>query len=183
MYFLFVNINSSPVHGTSPYLLNVKPGETNPDETIILSDSGEVEGVAGRELMLQVQARDVNRNNRDEGGDTFRAVLETSSVDGSNEEHHCKVDYDGGGIYSLVCSAMPKAGDCQLHIDVLIDEEWLSIKSSPFNGTIHPGYAIPETTTVTSGCIAISDESGESSIAFESHAGLYSNFVVSVWCC
>lgn len=183
LYFLFVNINSSPVHGTSPYLLNVKPGETNPDETIILSDSGEVEGVAGRELMLQVQARDVNRNNRDEGGDTFRAVLETSSVDGSNEEHHCKVDYDGGGIYSLVCSAMPKAGDCQLHIDVLIDEEWLSIKSSPFKGTIHPGYAIPETTTVTSGCIAISDESGESSIAFESHAGLYSNFVVSVWCC
>lgn len=183
LYFLFVNIYSSPVHGTSPYLLNVKPGETNPDETIILSDSGEVEGVAGRELMLQVQARDVNRNNRDEGGDTFRAVLEPSSVDGSNEEHHCKVDYDGGGIYSLVCSAMPKAGDYQLHIDVLIDEEWLSIKSSPFNGTIHPGYAIPETTTVTSGCIAISDESGESSIAFESHAGLYSNFVVSVWCC
>lgn len=165
----------------SPFLLNVQPGATDPKEsTLIFADK--IEGITGRGLLLELQAMDCNGNTRHEGGDKILAFV-TQSPDGSmhNEHRNCLSEYAGGGRYSLKCPPMSESGSFQLNVHIIDDYGDLHpIKFSPFDVTIYPGNATPETTQVISGGIKTGTGSGGITMQFFSKAGLFGTFIVSL---
>jgi hypothetical protein len=174
VYFLSTTVNGSPVKG-SPFVVNVQPGETNPRECHLLGVGGGIEGVTGRELVLDFQAMDINRNKRHNGDDKIIAVMTPLSVAGHQETLHCNSEYITDGLYSITCLAATHSGSYLLDVGLLIDSGMQPIKSSPFNIIIFPGHAIPETTQVTPGGSA---EFSQTTVKFTSKARQWATFVV-----
>ena len=92
VYFLSINVFGSPIKG-SPFVLNVQPGETEPQESTLLNVGGGIKGVTGRELVLEFQAMDINRNTRTRGDDEIMAVMTPVSVAGHQETLYCNSKY------------------------------------------------------------------------------------------
>ena len=171
IYFLFVKINGSDIK-ESPFLLRVEPGETDPLHTLLLVDESIVE-VTEKAIQLEMQAMDVNDNKRHTGGDDIRASLITSPGEGFTETLECKPDYATNGLYSITCPAASQSGSYLLNVSIVTSSGKVQgIKSSPFEVTIYPGHATPETTEIISG-----STSGHN-VNFVSEAGIHQSFVV-----
>jgi hypothetical protein len=156
VYFLSVTVFGSPIKG-SPFVLNVQPGETEPQESALLSVGGGIEGVTGQELILEFQAMDINRNKRHRGDDEIMAVMTPLSVAGHQEMLYCDSKYYTDGLYAITCLMVTQSGSFLLDVDLMIDSATKPIKSSPFHITIFPGHTIPETTQVVPGGSVMQD--------------------------
>ena len=176
VYFLSVNVFGSPIKG-SPFVLNVQPGETEPQESTLLSVEGGIEGVTGRELVLEFQAMDINRNKRHRGDDEIMAVMTPFFVAGHQETLYCNSKYYTDGRYAITCPAAIQSGSFLLDVDLLVDSATKPIKSSPFHITIFPGHAIPETTQVVPGGSA-GQTFSQTTVKFTSKARQWATFVV-----
>eukprot|EP00569_Conticribra_weissflogii_P001095 CAMPEP_0171357158 /NCGR_PEP_ID=MMETSP0878-20121228/46096_1 /TAXON_ID=67004 /ORGANISM="Thalassiosira weissflogii, Strain CCMP1336" /LENGTH=507 /DNA_ID=CAMNT_0011863191 /DNA_START=607 /DNA_END=2130 /DNA_ORIENTATION=- len=164
----------------SPFLLKVVPGATDPGQSELVF-SGILEQVTGRDLIIDLQAYDANKNRRLVGGDKIVAYLSSSSnvleIDTSVE---CNSKYLDEGLYSLMCPAVSTAGKYQLDVNFADIKGVLTpIRFSPFDVVIHPGHATPETTEVSSGGLEVDIGTGQKVVRFNSHVGLFGSFVVA----
>lgn len=164
----------------SPFLLKVEPGATDPRQSELVF-SGKLEQVTGKDVIIDLQTYDVNKNRRVAGGDKIVAYLSSSphalEIKTSVE---CKSKYLDEGLYSLMCPAMSTAGKFQLDVNLANIRGVLTpIRSNPFDVVIHPGHATPETTEVSSGGVEVDIGMGQKVVQFNSHVGLFGSFVVS----
>jgi hypothetical protein len=170
IYFLSITMNESGIKG-SPFLLRVEPGGTEPLETILLHQNM-LHFVSGREMILEIQSMDSNGNKRDVGNDEILAVMTPLSVKGQQEKSYCKSEYVTNGLYNVTCAAASHAGTYSLDIGIAVSSGIIPIKSSPFQFTIFPGEAVPETTSI------VGLELGQESLKINSRAGRYETFSV-----
>lgn len=169
-YFLSITVNESSVKG-SPFLLRVEPGETEAEETILLNQNM-LEFVTGREIGLEIQTMDSNRNKRNAGNDEIIAVLSPLPVEEHQSTLHCKLEYVIDGLYNITCPAASLSGSYLLDIRILTSSGSHPIKSSPFPIIIVPGGATAEMTLITGLDI------GKDSEELISKAGRYETFSV-----
>lgn len=169
-YFLSITVNESDIKG-SPFVLRVEPGGTEPLETILLHQSM-LEFVTGREIGLEIQAMDSNRNKPDLGKDEILAVISPLSVERYQGNLSCKSEYVTDGRYNVTCPAVLQSGSYALDISISASSGIIPIKSSPFQLSFIPGDAAPEMTSI------VGRESGHESMKLISRAGRYETFSV-----
>jgi hypothetical protein len=176
LYYLSANVDGSAING-SPFLIDVMPGETDPSESALIGEDDGFVGVTGSEVLLEFQARDINRNKRHKGGDTIIAVM-SLLVEESEEVLLCVSYYKTDGLYAISCPGATHSGSFLLDVKLMIDSTAVPIKSSPFLVTIYPGNASPETTLVTSSGSAIQIRT-QNTVEFISMARQWATFTVS----